>query len=176
MLDELLSPLFTTLWGRRLGVALLLIMATLIVYTVSDVLFTWRADVRLTTLSTQSIPSTDKELEQLALRITQIPDQHVFGQAGVTDANALPITSLQIHLLGIVKATPDRLSRALISEQGQLGKVYQVGDSLPSSGVKIYAITAEGVVLENRGRYEKLPLSRSRLQFQGMPKPLLEEQ
>ena len=84
----------------------------------------------------------------------------------------LPVTSLQIRLIGVIKSTPDTFSRVIISESNQPGKIYSVGDSLPSSGVKIYAITAEGVILDNSGRLEKLPLQRTPLMFQGMPKSL----
>ena len=62
------------------------------------------------------------------------------------------------------------VSKAYISIDGQPSKIYQVGESLPS-GVKVYDITPNEVVLENDGNLEKLPLPREQLKF----KPKLEE-
>ena len=98
----------------------------------------------------------------------------MFGNAAKTDTSILPITSLQLRLIGIVHAVPENKSSVMISEANQIGKVYLVGDTLPV-GVKVDAITEDGVILENAGRLEKLPLQRMPISFQRMPDKLLRE-
>ncbi len=170
MLDELISPLLTAPWSRRAGLCVLGIMLLFILITLIHLILTWRSDLKLTQAVTLRYSSTSSD--QLSQLISQIPEWHLFGKYGVTDSAILPVTSLQIRLVGVIKATPEKFSRVMISEANQPAKVYLVGDTLPSSGVTVYAITVEGVVLNNSGRLEKLPLQRTPLLFQGMPKPL----
>lgn len=173
MFDELLSPLLTTVWGRRAGLSLLVIMLILVLVTVIQTVVTWHSDDRLAHSYAKPKGHFLQENDQLSKLIIQLPEWHLFGKYGVVEQSAiLPVTSLQIRLVGVIKSTPEKYSRVIISESNQPGKVYSVGDTLPSSGVKIYAITEEGVVLNNSGRLEKLPLQRTPLQFQGMPKSL----
>ncbi|MEO8402158.1 MAG: type II secretion system protein N [Gammaproteobacteria bacterium] len=174
MFDELLSPFLITTWGRRAGLAVMIVMAVLVFVTLITTLFTWRSDIKLAYSPSNQAENTTLAGNQLNLLIAQIPAWHLFGKYGDQSTN-LPITSLQLRLVGVIKATPEIFSRVIISESNQPGKIYQVGDILPSSGVKIYAITADGVVLENSGRFEKLPLQRTPLQFQGPPKSLMGE-
>ncbi|EKD54036.1 MAG: hypothetical protein ACD_60C00128G0012 [uncultured bacterium] len=171
MLDELLSPLFTMHGSRRLGLSLLGIMLLVLIITFSMTLVSWWSDARLTKVSVKQNKNDLQSDQKLTSLVAQIPEWHLYGVA----EQVVPITSLQIRLVGVIKASSDSLSRVIISELNQPGKLYQVGDILPSSGVKIYAITQDGVILENGGRLEKLPLQRTPLQFQGMPKSLLGE-
>ncbi|EKD73605.1 MAG: hypothetical protein ACD_45C00253G0003 [uncultured bacterium] len=173
MMDELLSPLLTTIWGRRAGLCALIGMSFLLFITLLMTVFSWWSDSRLAQLAVKQNKNDVGLSHQLATLIADIPNWHLLGFSA--EADFLPITSLQIRLVGVIKATPDHLSRVMISELNQPGKLYQVGDTLPSSGVKIYAITQDGVILENSGRLEKLSLQRTPLQFQGMPKSLLGE-
>jgi general secretion pathway protein C len=175
MVEELLSPLFSNPWGRRAGLFVMVLMALLTLATLIDMAFEWRSDIKLT----QSVANPNEvkidHASQLQKQIAQIPEWHLFGKYGVAESAMLPVTSLQIRLLGVIKSSPEKLSRVIISESGQPGKIYEVGDTLPSTGVKVYSITVDGVVLDNSGRLEKLPLQRMQLQFQGMPKSLLGE-
>lgn len=168
MLDELLAPLFTTEWGRRLAWGGAVSLSVLIIILVIISIYHWRQDTLLARAGTK--PSQVTEITDAGQLITQIPRFHLFGYHG--GAESLPITSLQLRLVGVIKAEPEQFSRVIISEGGKPGKVYRVGDTL-AGGVRINAITEDGVILENEGRFEKLPLRRNPLQFQGMPKPLL---
>jgi type II secretory pathway component PulC len=104
--------------------------------------------------------------------IANIPNQHIFGiKALASTSNYIPITSLQLHLSGIMKVGNSQLSKAIISEAGKRGQIYGVGDKLPS-GISINAVDQTGVVLENDGHLEKLPLARSTLSFQSKPDSL----
>ena len=107
-----------------------------------------------------------------ALLIENLPQAHLFGQ-GLTPMGEMPITNLQLRVMGISKGVDENstASKALIAIAGGQSKVYQIGDSLPD-GVKIYAIAADAVVLENAGRLEKLPLPRETLVFK--PRQTLE--
>ena len=176
MFDELVSPLFSTQWGRRSGVMLLGFMLFLIVLMFFQMIWEWRSDVKLATLTEQQNNRQAQAESQLAELINHIPEWHLYGKYGVVSkAESLPVTSLQIKLVGVIKATPDSKSRVIISEENGPGKVYQVGDTLPSSGVKINSITKDGVILENSGRLENLPLQRKPLQFKGLPQSMLGE-
>lgn len=171
-MDELLSPLLTTLWGRRTALGVVVLMGVLILVTLIEIPFAWQKEEQMAQPAAVNFTSNNQLLTELA----KLPEQHLFGQYGLTtQTSLLPVTSLQIKLIGIIHAIPAEFSRVIISEAQQPGKIYQVGDILPSSGVKIYAITQQGVILNNGGRLEKLPLQRSALQFQGMPKSLLGE-
>ena len=173
MVDELLSPLLTTEWGRRTGLGVSIGMGILAIILFVHTLFTLYSDIRLAQSHTQPSGNSLQTNNQLASLITQLPEWHLFGKYGVVEQSAiLPVTSLQIRLIGVIKSTPEKFSRVIISEENQPGKIYSTGDTLPSTGVRIYAITQEGVVLDNSGRLEKLPLPRPPLIFQGMPKPL----
>ena len=167
MLDEIIAPLLFTEWGRRSGLIAIVIFSLFLLITLIQIPIAWHRDyvaAHATTLHTTK-PASDQTLAF----IMQLPDQHLFGGSGTAD---LPITSLQLHLIGIIQADPEGASHVIISSAGQPGKVYQTGDTL-TSGVHIKSITADGVILENGGRMEKLPLSRPPLTFQGMPKNIL---
>lgn len=172
VLHETLEPLFATEWGRRASWGALGLFALLLVITVIQMLSSWYDDVVITRQT--SATSHQSSVDNVSQMIAAIPDEHLFGRIGAND-QSLPITSLQLHLVGIIKSEPESLSRVIISESGQPGKLYSVGDSLPS-GIIVNAIKQDGVVLENGGRLEKLPLQRPPLQFQGMPQPLVNQE
>ena len=175
LLEELISPLFSTEWGRRVGVGALIGASVLTLAILIKLPFSWYQDIAL--IRGQSSISTAKSLSpSMTALIKNIPERHLFGSHEVVESSgSIPITSLQLRLVGVIKAVSEGVSRVIISEAGQPAKVYQIGDSLPS-GVEVYAIASDGVILENGGRLEKLPLQRSLLEFQGLPKKLLEEE
>lgn len=175
MIDELIAPLLATEWGRRAGIGTIIGLGILLLITLVLTIQSWFGDYRLShaKISPSSVRTSN---DDSAKWIAHIPNAHLFGQAGVlAKSEHLPVTSLQVRLIGVVKATPEKDSRVIISEEGQPGKVYQVGDILSASGVKIQDVTSDGVVLDNGGILEKLPLQRPPLLFQGMPKSMLDK-
>jgi len=138
---------------------LLVMVCATFVYTI----WQWRSDWIL----------AHQQLEETAViknnnnenLIASIPDAHLFGKAApnIAHINEVPISSLQLQVKGIVKQNNGQ-SKVLISTAGQPSKIYKIGDAV-SSGVKVYGITTDTVILENNGRMEKLPLLREKLQF-----------
>ncbi len=171
MFDEFLSPLLTTRWGHRTGLGVMLVMAVLVCVALIKMPMTWWSDIKLSRAPLASHDNHVQAANTTAKLIATIPSWHLFGKR----EDHLPITSLQLHLVGVSQSPIAKFSSVIISEGGQPGKVYQVGDTL-LDGVKIYAITKDGVILDNGGRLETLPLQRQPLQFQGMPKSLLDLQ
>jgi type II secretory pathway component PulC len=173
MLDEIVLPFLTGPWGRRLCWGALTLACLLFLISLVKTPLNWYSDSKL--IRSEVVAELPVLQIQSADLIREIPSWHLFGNsAKPTDTTYMPITSLQLRLIGVVQAIPNNKSSVIISESGQVGKVYLVGDMLPV-GVKIDAITGDGVILENAGRLEKLPLQRQPLSFQGMPKKLLRE-
>ncbi len=171
---DILTQLFTTELGRRLGLGLCIVTGLLLLVTVVDTFSTWQDDFILTRKARVKAAGHGEITNDINKLIASIPAQHLFGQHPKARSEILPITSLQLRLLGVIKANPESRSSVIISERGGPGKVYQIGDSLPS-GVRVYAITPDGVILDNSGQLEKLLLERSKLSFQGMPKSMNEQ-
>ena len=175
MFDDIILPMLTSQWGRRLCWGALGVASVLFLVTVVKTPITWYADNQLSKASTNVAIDLPVQMVQSSDLIKQIPSWHLFGNAEKSpNTSILPITSLQLSLVGVVHAFPQNKSSVIISEAGQTGKVYLVGDTLPV-GVKVDAITEDGVILDNAGRLEKLPLQRQSLSFQGMPKSLMRE-
>lgn len=168
LFEERVIPLLHSEKGRYLSIATLVVMSVIFLITLTETFMSWRSDFTISQ-TPPPVTRTDDAGEVALQLITHIPEQHLFGQSA--DDDFLPITSLQLHLTGIVQVPESHLSRAIISEAGQPGKIFSIGDAL-TSGIKIYSINPDNVVLEHVGRLEKLPLSRPKLLFQELPKPL----
>ena len=138
-------------------------LAMLTGVTLLYALWQWVDDWRLIHQALPSLPDI-KTIQ--AINLENIPTAHLFGQspAKITE---VPISSLHLQVTGIVKiedSADDKASKVYLSISGQPSKIYRIGDSV-SDGVKIDSITADTVILENNGRFEKLPLHREALQF-----------
>lgn len=164
--DEVAQPLFETERGVQSSWIAFVLFSLLLSVTFIETLFSWHEDL---TLAQKNQIVTTHEMN-FSQAITDIPKQHLFGDANISD-NYVPITSLQLRLVGIIKSIPDNLSHVMIAEKDNAGKVYAIGDSLPS-GIRVYAINNDGVILENAGHLEKLPLSRPSLIFGDRPKAI----
>jgi type II secretion system protein C len=174
MLEELFAPLFLTRRGRQLGWAMLGLASILLLYTLVSMLFAWHSDFVISKNQPMASARTEDAASAEATLIAGLPTAHLFGMQADEDTDFLPVTSLQLHLTGVIKDTEDNTSKVIISEAGQPGKIYSVGDAL-TTGIKIYSINEDGIVLEHSGRLEKLPLVRSKLQFQDKPKALWQD-
>lgn len=166
MFNTWLMQLSINEWGKRFSVVMLFLMSFWLLVLCVETVSQWHADDLLIQQKTVAPVSSTTLLST----IEQIPERHLFGKLGATEGY-LPITSLQLRLVGVILASPEQFSKVIISEQGGPGKMYQLGDSLPC-GATVETITDDGVVLGNGGHLEKLPLHRARLQFQGQPTSL----
>jgi hypothetical protein len=149
-------------------VAPLLFSALLILLTGFSMIYAWFGDF---SLARQKAPSAHiaTGVDAESQLIAQIPAQHLFGSS----EDFLPITSLQLHLTGILTSGNKETAKVIISQNGQVGKVFALGDAI-ASGIKINAINEDGIVLEHGGKLEKLPLARAPLEFQAAPKTMWE--
>jgi len=171
MFDDLIAPLYSTL-GRRIGLSAMLLFAIFVIFTLVNMPFHWYHDFKLTHEEHKPIVNMNLSPDKSIQWVQQIPEMHLFGKAPDKNNTDLPVTSLQLQLIGVMVANPENLSRIILSEAGQSGKSYRVGDVV--KGVRVNAITSDGVILENNGRLEKLPLQREILAFQGNLKKMLE--
>jgi type II secretory pathway component PulC len=170
MLEETIAPWIYSQKGRYAGISILAVAGILFSYTLISMFINWYGDFTLT----KHAPATNinqNSNDSEAQLIASISNQHLFGQAPIEDTDFLPITSLQLHLTGIEKNTQDNLSKVIISQAGQPGKVYTVGDEI-AEGIKINAINNDSIVLSHEGRFEKLPLGRAPLLFSDLPKAM----
>ena len=168
MLIEQFTSFIQTERGRQAGIAINIIMSIfLLMALVSGVSNIWDAIWAGHEKPVMHVALTKNKDQELVMGL---PREHLFGQR-ISASSTLPITSLQLQLTGIMKVGISNESKALISESGKPAQVYGVGDVLPS-GIKVYAVNEDEVVLERDGHLEKLPLARSPLSFEGLPKPL----
>lgn len=166
MLDEIFSPLWSTDWGRRCSLVLLIVVFLVLVIVLIQAPLSWYADAHLVKTSPSSKISIASQ-KQDSLSLPSIASAHLFGQAPPSDLS-MAITSQDLRLLGIMRAVPARFSSALISVQGAPAKSYEVGDHLPG-GLVLAKITTNDVILNNAGEFEKLPLIRQLPQWKKAP-------
>lgn len=94
-----------------------------------------------------------------------IAGAHLFGDvpagadAALTELTEAPDTRLDLTLLGILAATADRGSRALIGASNGEEKPYAIGDDVVR-GVRLQAIFPDRVILARGGQLETLRLDR----------------
>jgi type II secretory pathway component PulC len=165
-LEEMFAPIFLSERSRYAGLFALILAGILLCWALVSTVTTWYGDLQTPKLPTAAAQVASNAEAQL---ITQIPSQHIFGQASNDDF--LPLTSLQMRLTGILKDANDGKSKVIVAEGEEPGKVYGVGDSVVS-GIIINAINDDGIVLERNGHLEKLPLTRPQLSFQDAPQTL----
>lgn len=162
MLKEITAPLLTTEWGQRLGFFLAILFGILLVST----FFTILSNILHDNTPKQNMPVVILKDQTMAF-IKQIPERHLFGNAAET-ASILPIARLPFALIGVFESTSQNSSRAMISEAGETGKLFRIGDRL-ASGIKIAQITSDGIIVDNNNHLEKLPLQRTPLVFHEAP-------
>jgi general secretion pathway protein C len=108
-----------------------------------------------------TIPAAQQK-QQKAANIETIADQNLFGTYQQTlngDGAEAPETRLSLSLIGILAATENNESRALISGTGDDEKPYAIGDVV-GSGVSLQAIFPDRVILSRSGTLETLKLHK----------------
>lgn len=115
-------------------------------------------------LTPQTADSQTRAASSQTLDIDAIADAHLFGQQSAADIaeakkkviNA-PETHLNLTLTGIMSDSEGHRSRALIKNPKGKQDSYSVGEGI-ISGVTLYAVYANRVILDRGGHYETLTL------------------
>lgn len=99
-----------------------------------------------------------------AVRLRTISDLHLFGVASKQKpVQQAPIeakkTHLKLTLRGVFAADNPEQAMAIIANARGKEKVYRKGETI-FSGVKLYAVYPDKVILERSGNFESLPLPR----------------
>jgi len=175
MFAEIFAPITHGKWSKAIRIAALVMAISTLLISLIATPISWYKDIKLSKAQSSreniSVAVTAKNLDL----INELPKQHLFGSAiHSSNTNNLPITNLQLSLIGIIQSQPESKSSVIISSAGQPGKVYFIGDKI-SETLEVGAITKDGVILENNGRLEKLPLKRQKLAFKKLAKKLLLE-
>lgn len=145
--------------STHLLLGVLCLMALLTLTTLCSSIYQWQKDWYLTHHNNAVATTPTK----IIVPDKPLADAHLFGTPA--QINDMPISNLQLRVLGISKATDHHgHSKVLLSISGNPGKVFKIGDHLPY-GVTVYDITANAVILENNGLLEKVPLPRPLLEF-----------
>lgn len=98
--------------------------------------------------------------------VEQIAAAHLFGEyqapadPALAELSAAPDTRLDLTLLGILSATAERGSRALIASSNGEEKPYAVGDDVVR-GASLQAIFPDRVILARAGQLETLRLDKN---------------
>lgn len=164
-----MNMVLTPAMQQRLALGICILLSALIGITLLYAFWQWHADWELAHRTPPQQTLADKN--NTSQMIAAIPEKHLFGLS-MTKLGEVPLSNLQLRVTGIVKAEgegPEAVSKVYISLSDQPSKIYEVGDALPSTNVKIYSITPTMIILENEGRLEKLPLPRPPLQFKPLP-------
>lgn len=99
------------------------------------------------------------------VNVETIAAAHLFGEyrapadPALTQLASAPDTRLDLSLLGILAATTERGSRALIAASGGEEKPYAIGDDVVS-GASLQAIFPDRVILSRAGQLETLRLNK----------------
>lgn len=146
-------PFFSSKRGEQAGAALILLLSLLILLPITQTYLLIRNNRRQ--INAPAVPISFASIQN-------IPEWHLFGQA--TDEKNIPLTTLNLQLLGVFYQ-PGHDSAVIISDAGQPGKLYKVGDGIPE-GASLVKILQYSILLNNNGRIERLPLSVKKLPLQ----------
>ncbi len=136
------------------------IVSAILAILILLLLYDWMNAFRANTSATNDFPT------RMAIKpIADIDSWHLFGThlSQTLNADDLPITAMNIQLVGLMLAIPARYSQVLIGIPGFAEKIYTVGDNIPG-GAKIDRIT-----LRRGGKLESLRLPGQRLEFASPP-------
>ncbi|MEI6094547.1 MAG: type II secretion system protein N [Gammaproteobacteria bacterium] len=119
-------------------------------------------------------PKSTGKKQSLIEKTLNIP---IFGEyipKALVDLDVKP-SGLDLILVGIVFSPDSKKSMAIISVPGNQSQTFSTGDLIPG-GAKIKQITPDGVVLKREGELESLSLPKNELNFEPLPKPLMQKQ
>ena len=160
-LDRIIPTLSTGEEGCRFARACTYMLGVFAIAAVVSLLQSWWGDLRLLSAADNS-PLSATVLDENYLSV--IPQAHLFGNYTLSSSAGIPVTASPLRLTGVITGDDTYMSKVMISYEGSVSKVYQEGDTLPE-GLRITTITQDGVILDNGGHPERLPLVRPKLEF-----------
>jgi type II secretory pathway component PulC len=104
-----------------------------------------------------SAPASYSNSNQSMIALDQL---HFYGI--YTASNAIPISNLDLKLVGTVASQDTTDAYALISDQSGTTKSYQVGDALPGGAI-LNKIADDRVIINDAGRDEVIILPKPQL-------------
>lgn len=155
-------------YGRWLPAASGLLLSIAIGWTLSGLIWAlvpppqgaqWQPDA--------VVLGSDEQARQERVNVQQIIAAHLFGEYRAEAAPVVqtvidaPDTRLNLTLTGILAATQDKGSRALISQGSSDEKPYSVGDVI-TRGVELQSIFPDRVILSRNGTLEALRLDKDK--------------
>ncbi|WP_028079311.1 type II secretion system protein GspC [Solimonas soli] len=148
--------------GRRLPSAVSLLLVALLAYLAAKLLWALMPVPEAGRWQPPALPPAQTTARHEP-NVTALADAHLFGvwQPVPTGQNAAeaPDTRLSLTLFGILAATTEHDSRALIAGGEGDEKPYAIGDDIVR-GVSLQAIFPDRVVLSRNGQLETLRLNK----------------
>lgn len=163
-LDPLISILFTTEKGCHLAKISTACFALLALLALSDFFGDSWQSTRGAFFSEKEKASLQTESSKSKRATSFLAESHLFGYDPPAATAATLLTNSGLHITGLIfQEDPAQVSKVILSSKGGLGKVYQEGERLPG-GKRVVSIKQDGLLLDNEGHLEFLPLQRPRLE------------
>ena len=151
--------------GRRLPVIVEVLLVVVLAQAAASLL--WKLIPEPAGAQWQAPPPSGAALTPQAQgpNVELIANAHLFGEfqavadPALSELSAAPDTRLDLTLLGILSATAERGSRALIGASNGEEKPYSIGDDVVR-GVSLQAIFPDRVILSRAGQLETLRLNK----------------
>ena len=104
-------------------------------------------------------PGTSNAGTAPALRLDNIVNAHLFGEAQSAAASDAPQTSAALVLAGVLAVPDPQKGMAIIGPSAGAAKLYAVGGAVPG-GVRLHAVFPDRVLLDRNGVLESLLLPK----------------
>lgn len=142
------------------------ILVILVAKSASEMTWLMFAPDDVSTVAPQRTMPTQSPGLQSQPRLRAVASLHLFGDAPKkTDIKEAPIdapkTGLKLSLKGVFAASNPEQAMALIADAKGKEKVYKKSETI-FSGVRLYEIYPDRVILERSGRFETLNLPRDK--------------
>jgi len=103
--------------------------------------------------------------------LTEVARQHIFGTVPPVKKKVVekpkiveaPKTKLKLSLTGVITAKTQEESRAMVEIKRGETSVVRVGEDIGTTGAKLTAVHRDHILIEHRGKPEKLELVRPEL-------------
>ena len=117
-----------------------------------------QSEIKAANYAEQTIAPISKKAQH-SYRVNNIVNANLFGDPSPDPiAKVAPKTTLDLTLQGVLAASDNSISRAIIMSGKRNSKLYSIGESIQGAGVSIEAIKADEVLLNRNGAIESLPM------------------